>query len=199
MNEKFFALKKEKQDRMINAALKVFACNGYAHASTDDIVKEAGISKGLLFHYFVNKIGVYSFILDFSLKYVELELTTTVDKNDNDFFSTHMQIEEAKTSVMRTYPYMIAFLNSTQDEDILEALNEIRTREDIVTDKKNELLNHTNVSTIKSEINPSKISEIIDIISDSTMRKCLKTAEDKPDIFYREMKDYLILLKGMSY
>ena len=41
MNEKFFDLKKEKQDRMINAALKVFAENGYGHASTDEIVKEA--------------------------------------------------------------------------------------------------------------------------------------------------------------
>ena len=39
MNEKFFDLKKEKQDRMINASLKVFAMNGYAHASTDDIVR----------------------------------------------------------------------------------------------------------------------------------------------------------------
>ena len=52
MNEKFFDLKKEKQDRMINASLKLFAINGYKHASTDDIVNEAGISKGLLFHYF---------------------------------------------------------------------------------------------------------------------------------------------------
>ena len=58
MNEKFFDLKKEKQDRMINAALKVFALNGYRHASTDDIVREAAISKGLLFHYFENKLGV---------------------------------------------------------------------------------------------------------------------------------------------
>ena len=62
MNEKFFDLKKEKQDRMINAALKVFALNGYRHASTDDIVREAAISKGLLFHYFENKLGVYAFV-----------------------------------------------------------------------------------------------------------------------------------------
>ena len=46
MNEKFFDLKREKQDRMINAGLKVFAKYGYRHATTDDIVKEAGISKG---------------------------------------------------------------------------------------------------------------------------------------------------------
>ena len=60
MNEKFFDLKKEKQDRMINAALKLFAENGYRRASTDDKVKEAGISKGLLFHYFISKIGLYA-------------------------------------------------------------------------------------------------------------------------------------------
>ena len=64
MNPKFFDLKKDKQDRMINAALKVFALNGYKHASTDDIVKEAGISKGLLFHYFGSKAGVYEFIYE---------------------------------------------------------------------------------------------------------------------------------------
>ena len=44
MNEKFFDLKKEKQDRMINAALKVFGMRGYQFASTDDIVREAGCS-----------------------------------------------------------------------------------------------------------------------------------------------------------
>ena len=37
MNEKFFDLNREKQDRMINAALRIFAQNGYRHASTDVI------------------------------------------------------------------------------------------------------------------------------------------------------------------
>ena len=41
MNEKFFDLKRDKQDRIINAGLKVFAKHGYRHATTDDIVKEA--------------------------------------------------------------------------------------------------------------------------------------------------------------
>ena len=54
MNDKFFELKREKQDRMINAALLIFSKAPYKHASTDDIVKEARISKGLLFHYFGN-------------------------------------------------------------------------------------------------------------------------------------------------
>lgn len=49
MNEKFFDLKKEKQDRMINASLKIFALNGYRHASTDDIVAEAVSARGCCF------------------------------------------------------------------------------------------------------------------------------------------------------
>ena len=111
MNEKFFDLKKEKQDRMINASLKVFAMNGYAHASTDDIVREAGISKGLLFHYFVSKLGLYSFIYDYSIRYVILELTTGVDKEETDYFRLVGQIREAELQVMRNYPCMMLFLN----------------------------------------------------------------------------------------
>ena len=72
MNEKFFELKKEKQDRMINGAMKVFARNGYKRASTDDMVKEAGVSKGLWFHYFGNKLGLYDFIADYAVKYMNI-------------------------------------------------------------------------------------------------------------------------------
>ena len=86
MNGKFFDLKKDKQDRMINAALKVFALHGYRHASTDDIVKEAGISKGLLFHYFGSKLGCYTFVYDYSVRYMTLEMKSTVDSKESDLF-----------------------------------------------------------------------------------------------------------------
>ena len=59
MNHKFFDVSKEKQDRIINAALLVFAQNGYRHAGTDEVVRRACISKGLLFHYFESKLGLY--------------------------------------------------------------------------------------------------------------------------------------------
>lgn len=61
MFAKFLSLDKEKQDRIINAAMKEFAQKGYDKASTNEMVKEAGISKGLLFHYFQNKKQLYFF------------------------------------------------------------------------------------------------------------------------------------------
>ena len=74
MNEKFFDLSREKQDRMINGAIEIFAKNGYKHASTDDMVKAVGISKGLWFHYFGSKEGIYVFVYDYCVKYMLLEL-----------------------------------------------------------------------------------------------------------------------------
>ena len=72
MNEKFFTLSPEKQARITNAALEVFARNDYKHASTDDIAAKAGISKGLLFYYFRNKQSLYLYLYDYALEQVLL-------------------------------------------------------------------------------------------------------------------------------
>ena len=50
MNEKFYELPPEKQQRIINAGLEVFGAHDYPQASTDDITAKAEISKGLLFY-----------------------------------------------------------------------------------------------------------------------------------------------------
>ncbi|KNZ40657.1 TetR/AcrR family transcriptional regulator [Acetobacterium bakii] len=47
----FYKLDKEKQKRIINSALQVFAINDFKHASTDDIAARAKISKGSLFQH----------------------------------------------------------------------------------------------------------------------------------------------------
>ena len=122
MNDKFFDLKKEKQDRMINAALKIFSMRGYQYASTDDIVKEAGISKGLLFHYFGSKLGLYSFIYDYSVRFMTLEIKAAVDAKETNFFALHKQIETGRLQISKNYPCMQLFLEKCNTEDAEEAL-----------------------------------------------------------------------------
>ena len=65
MNDKYFTLPKEKQMRIINAAMEVFGRNEYKRASTDLIAVKAGISKGLLFYYFKNKKELYLYTYDY--------------------------------------------------------------------------------------------------------------------------------------
>lgn len=59
MNEKFYSLPQEKQNRIINAGFRVFSRNSYRKSPMNEIAGEAGISKSLLFFYFKNKKKLY--------------------------------------------------------------------------------------------------------------------------------------------
>ena len=62
MNDKFFSLPEEKQQRIINAGYHVFSKNSYKKSPVGEIALTAGISKSLLFHYFHNKKELYLFL-----------------------------------------------------------------------------------------------------------------------------------------
>lgn len=191
MNEKFFDLKKEKQDRMINASLKVFAMNGYAHASTDDIVREAGISKGLLFHYFVSKLGLYSFIYDYSIRYVILELTTGVSKDETDYFQLIGQIKDAELQVMRNYPCMMLFLNNSRLENVSEVLLETEEKRNLLGEKYAEILNQATGEELDERLNREHLAEMIRFTTEGLMRSHFLDGSFQPELYHEELKQYL--------
>ena len=45
-------IKKERKEQIMRAAIKVFAANGFKQTKVSLIAKEAGISHGLVYHYF---------------------------------------------------------------------------------------------------------------------------------------------------
>jgi AcrR family transcriptional regulator len=48
----------EKRQRILQAAIRVFADNGYHGARVGDIAEDAGVAHGLLYHYFASKEDV---------------------------------------------------------------------------------------------------------------------------------------------
>lgn len=195
MNGKFFDLKKEKQDRMINAALKVFALHGYRHASTDDIVREAAISKGLLFHYFGSKLGVYTFIYEYSVRYMTLELNTTVDRKCTDMFTLMKQIECARMHAMRGYPYMQQFLNRSMAEDVSEALLAIEEKRNILTDAYDSINNQMDFSALPTEVDGEKLRKMLDFTVKGLMTERFQNASFQPEMLYEEVVDYLDMMR----
>lgn len=199
MNEKFFDLKKEKQDRMINGALKVFARNGYGHASTDDIVKEAGISKGLLFHYFISKLGLYSFIYDYSVRYMLLELSTGVSAKETDYFELLVQIKKSQLQVMKNYPYMLQFLNKSKEENVSEALMETEDKRDILPSQYAQIMERADLERFKEGTDIKMLTKVIDYTVEGLMKEQFLSDSFQPEIFYKEMKRYLEMMKKLSY
>lgn len=199
MNEKFFDLKKEKQDRIINAALKVFAQNGYKHASTDDIVSEAGISKGLLFHYFGSKLGLYTFLHDYSVRFMKLELTTGVSSSVKDYFEIRKQMEFAKMQVLKNYPYMQQFLDRCAVENVNEALVAIEGQRGVIREVYAGLKEQADQSLLADNVSFEKLDAMLDYTITGLM--CARFGDDSfhPEMLYEETVSYLDMMKQISY
>ncbi len=199
MNEKFFDLKKEKQDRMINAALKVFAMQGYKHASTDDIVKEAAISKGLLFHYFGSKLGVYTFVYDYSVRYMMLELKRMVSKSQNDLFEILKQQEQAKLQVMKGYPYMQQFLNRCMSENVAEALQAIEEKRSALTEVYEDIFAQADLSLLPEGMDGAKIWRMLEYTIQGLMAQKFQEDSFQASMLQEEIFGYIDMVKNMVY
>ena len=106
---------------MINAAIKIFALNGYERAGTDSMIKEAGISKGLLFHYFGSKLNLYRFVTEYCVRYLIVELSGGIDEKEKNLFDRIRLVEQAKLGMLRNYPYLDLFITTMRGESDPEA------------------------------------------------------------------------------
>lgn len=128
MYSHFTNLDREKQDRIINAAIKEFAENGYDNSSTNEIVKAAEISKGLLFHYFNSKKDLFLFLYDYCMDMTLKEFFQNIDRNQIDFFQRFRQIQAIKYDLMHKYPEIFAFLEATYFEESTEVKSDLDAR-----------------------------------------------------------------------
>jgi TetR/AcrR family transcriptional regulator len=155
MFDKFFKLEKEKQDRILNAAIKEFAQKGYDNASTNEIVKEAEISKGLLFHYFGNKKKMFFFLFNHGIEIVTEEFYKKVDLTETDFFARIRQSVLIKMELLNIYPDIFKFIEKAYLEDSKEVKGEL--------DKKIKELNEINIGKVYDCIDFSKFRDDMDV------------------------------------
>lgn len=117
METKFEALDGEKQQRILNAAMREFASKGYDRASTNRIVEGACIAKGLLFHYFKSKKRLYLYLYDRGMCLITEEVFRGVDFSQRDFFARLTQAERVKVDLIRRSPDIFDFLKAAYLEE----------------------------------------------------------------------------------
>ncbi|MEH7251439.1 TetR/AcrR family transcriptional regulator [Neobacillus niacini] len=204
MFSKFLNLDSEKQDRIINAAIKEFAQKGYDSASTNEIVKEAGISKGLLFHYFKNKKQLFFFLFDYCYNVVADEFYKKVDLTEKDFFNRIRQAVQIKTELQTQYPEILTFIQEAMMQDSPEIKADF--------DKKKQELTAVNINIIYEGIDLSKFRDDVDVqkilkiiawtfekMSDEELLKAKMLPDHKIDYdkIYIEAEEYFeIFIKG---
>lgn len=131
MTTPFDNLDKEKQERILSAAMKEFASKGYDNASTNEIVKEANIGKGRLFSYFNTKKELFLFLFDYTYQIVKKDYYDQIDTLEKDFLKRLHQVTVLKTEVYKMHPWLfdfakVAFFTTSEQvkEDITKKAKE---------------------------------------------------------------------------
>lgn len=126
MNEKFYSLSEEKQQKIINAGFFVFSQNSYKKSPMQEIADSAGISKSLLFHYFQNKKELYLFLWNRAAAITMDYLEQYGCYESLDLFEMLKRGMYAKIRMMQLYPAMSAFAIKAFYEKDAEISSEIQ-------------------------------------------------------------------------
>ena len=160
--DKFTNLPSDKQQRIIDAALQVFGSYSYKKASVGDIASAAGISKGMVFHYFGSKRTLYFYLINMCGKLLTTEREKHLDKTVTDFFDRIKMATLIKIAAMKKYPYILGFLKNVYSETDPEVAEEINTTAS--TGKKNSweaLLVGIDTSKFKNPAAPELLAKMI--------------------------------------
>jgi TetR/AcrR family transcriptional regulator len=94
----------EKKDLIIKVSIEEFVKNGYEKTSTDVITRRAGISKGILFHYFKSKKNLYLYLVNYVLDLLTEKTMEAFRKiQSDDYFERIKEIALLKQKLAVQY------------------------------------------------------------------------------------------------
>lgn len=206
MFSKFQNLKLEKQERILNAAIKEFAKKGYKNTITDEIVKEANISKGALFHYFNNKRDLYLFLYDYSLEIVMDEFFGKIDLEEKDILKRLRQVLIIEFMLINKHPDMLDFIKSANFESSDEVRNDLKYKNEVyLTNGYSKVLSNFDSSKFKEGTDIKRAVNVIIWTMEGFAAKKKEEIRESPitdlnfDEILSEMDIYFELLKDCFY
>lgn len=126
MNPRFRELPEEKQLRILNAAMEVFAQNDYKKASTDLIAAKAEVSKGPLFYYFRNKKELYFSVYEYAIETATACVVSEELFRITDFYELLLRAASDKIKLMQKHPYIMEFCIRAYYSDKEEVSGELK-------------------------------------------------------------------------
>ena len=207
MYRNFENLVEDKRQRILEACIREFADKGYENASTNAIVKDAKISKGILFHYFGNKKNLFLYIVKYCLEYLITGFKKYPLLKSNDIFDRLLELGVIKLQIYNTSPnisrvILQAFMNAPED---------IRAE---IQDKYQQISNQfmpaifkdIDTSKFRNGVKPEKALEVVMLFLEALQGKYIKQYQGREqellgdvDKIMEEYKEYIEVLKYGIY
>jgi AcrR family transcriptional regulator len=106
---------KQKRDaeatktKILTSAIALFSKNGFDATTADDIAKESGVNKALIYYYFTNKAGLYATVMS-SLFDAIYEEASESKKSCNSVTEELHAFVETYANYAQKHPYLPALL-----------------------------------------------------------------------------------------
>lgn len=201
----FDRLSEEKRTLIINAAIKEFVQNGFEKASTNEMVKEAHISKGSLFNYFYSKKDLYIYLIDYGLEVIN-GFYEDIDLTETDLFKRIENIGIQKLHIQTHYPFAFDLLASALQEEAEEVKEIVKEKVNPIYEQGAELIyQNIDYSKFREDIDIEKAIEILNWTMLGYGDKAihlLNTFEDMGEFgveYLKEWQVYSDLLKKSFY
>lgn len=199
--KQFDNLNSEKKNLIIQAALKEFAESGVINASTNNIVKNCGISKGSLFKYFQTKDDLCFYLFDIATDEMIKELNDKLSTFSTELFQRIIDYSVWETSWYIKNPLKGRFIISVAketDKDFVNKRNErygekSQTVYDEILKAVPDDLFRTNKSTVAKMLN-----WLIEGYNQDFLKKIDLTAKSLEDLqseYMTQLTDYIAILK----
>lgn len=135
----------QKEKSILATSAKLFGQHGYRETKTDQIAEEAGVSKGLLFHYYGNKGGLYQATYVYASEFFYQRINYSVWTKASDLLEMVVDATKYKIELQLKYPIEFDFLMKAYAEmpllpeplreAMMERLNNDVTRNMTLTDE----------------------------------------------------------------
>lgn len=100
------------KDQLIRVALEQFSDKGYVEASINDILNQAGVSKGTFYYHFANKEELYLYLIGVLISEKKNYFSKAVSSEDyinNDIFSLLLLLTKTGLEFARDNPHVSRF------------------------------------------------------------------------------------------
>ena len=142
---------------------------------------------------------IYRFIYDYSVRYMNLELRSTVSPKEKDLFGVMKQVECARMHAMKGYPYMQQFLNRSLAEDSYEALLSVEEKKNSLEETYAVIDSQIDYGLLPSGIDGEKLRKMLDFTVKGLMTERFQDASFQPDMLYQEICGYLDMMGQLVY
>ena len=201
MNQKFFNLPQERQDLIRNSAMVEFGAGSFKKTSADAIAKRAGVSKGLLFHYFKDKRELYLYLFQHAIDAcMETFLASFQYFGERDFFLALEKGQEIKMDMVRRMPGLFRFVMRTYYERDSILTPKLRKKlDDVLAQSTDQFLSRMDLHKFKDGVDPKAVVRLLMLASEGMLAETGACTAEEINTLFGEYKNYADMLRRHLY